>query len=74
MSKFQARSVLVGNPAKIIKKVSDDMIHWKTEGTKLYQQLPSDMHQHFKETAALTTIPKDRKTSYPEYKTWNDTK
>jgi phenylacetic acid degradation protein len=35
-----ARSVVVGNPAKIIKEVSDEMINWKTEGTKLYQALP----------------------------------
>jgi hypothetical protein len=30
----------VGNPAKIIRQVSDEMIAWKTEGTKIYQQLP----------------------------------
>jgi phenylacetic acid degradation protein/carnitine operon protein CaiE len=34
------RSLVVGNPSKIIKQVTDDMIAWKTEGTKLYQQLP----------------------------------
>jgi phenylacetic acid degradation protein len=34
------RSLVVGNPHKIIKQVSDEMIAWKTEGTKLYQQLP----------------------------------
>ena len=38
--KFPARSLVVGNPAKIIREVSDDMIAWKTEGTRLYQQLP----------------------------------
>lgn len=38
--KIPARSLVVGNPAKIIKPVSDEMIRWKTEGTKLYQQLP----------------------------------
>jgi carbonic anhydrase/acetyltransferase-like protein (isoleucine patch superfamily) len=38
--KIPARSLVVGNPAKIIKEVSDDMMAWKTEGTKLYQQLP----------------------------------
>src|SRR5689334_22588646 len=32
-----SRKVVVGNPAKIIKDVSDEMIEWKTEGTKLYQ-------------------------------------
>ena len=38
--KFEARSLIVGNPAKKIKAVSDEMMAWKTEGTKLYQQLP----------------------------------
>lgn len=38
--KIPARSIVAGNPAKIIKQVSDEMIEWKTEGTKLYQQLP----------------------------------
>jgi phenylacetic acid degradation protein len=38
--KIPARSIVAGNPAKIIKAVSDEMIEWKTEGTKLYQQLP----------------------------------
>jgi UDP-2-acetamido-3-amino-2,3-dideoxy-glucuronate N-acetyltransferase len=33
-------ALVVGNPAKVIKKVSDEMIDWKTKGTQLYQQLP----------------------------------
>src|SRR5690349_18830401 len=31
--KVEKRSLLVGNPAKAIKKVSDDMIDWKSKGT-----------------------------------------
>ena len=38
-SSFERRSLIVGNPAKKIKEVSDEMIAWKTEGTKLYQKL-----------------------------------
>ncbi|HEV7330333.1 MAG TPA: transferase hexapeptide repeat family protein [Flavisolibacter sp.] len=38
--KIPRRSLVVGNPAKIVKEVSDEMIAWKTEGTRLYQQLP----------------------------------
>ncbi|HLT33234.1 MAG TPA: transferase hexapeptide repeat family protein, partial [Aquaticitalea sp.] len=36
-SEFPNRSLVVGNPAKIIKEVSDEMIEWKTKGTTLYQ-------------------------------------
>lgn len=35
-----ARSVVVGNPGKIIRTVSNEMLSWKTEGTALYQKLP----------------------------------
>src|SRR6201996_4763912 len=31
-----ARSLVVGNPGKVIKQVSDEMIAWKTKGTRLY--------------------------------------
>src|ERR1043165_1892012 len=31
------RKIVVGNPAKIIKDVSDEMLSWKTKGTALYQ-------------------------------------
>src|ERR1035437_6981003 len=43
-----ARSLLVGNPAKIIKQVTDEMIEWKTKGTKIYQQLATDMQNEWK--------------------------
>jgi phenylacetic acid degradation protein/carnitine operon protein CaiE len=41
-SHIPERSLLVGNPAKIIKRVSDEMLDWKTKGTALYQQLPKE--------------------------------
>lgn len=43
--KIPARSLVVGNPSKIIRQVSDEMIAWKTEGTRLYQALPRQCHQ-----------------------------
>src|SRR5258708_7756610 len=35
------RKVVVGNPAKIVKEVTDEMLAWKTSGTALYQVLPA---------------------------------
>lgn len=55
-----ARSIVVGNPGKIIKQVTDDMIEWKTEGTQLYQQLPKNCHESLKPCEPLTSIPKIR--------------
>ena len=51
--KIPSRSLVVGNPSKIIKQVSDEMIVWKTEGTKLYQQLPGQCIQTLKSCEPL---------------------
>lgn len=53
------RSLLAGNPAKIIREVSEEMLAWKTEGTRLYQQLPTEMFAHWKEAKPLTEVPAD---------------
>ncbi|GGB12090.1 Uma2 family endonuclease [Puia dinghuensis] len=41
--KIPPRSVVAGNPARVIKQVSDEMLRWKTEGTAIYQGLPGEM-------------------------------
>jgi phenylacetic acid degradation protein len=51
--KIPARSLVVGNPSKIIKHVSDEMIAWKTEGTSLYQQLPGQCFETLKSCEPL---------------------
>lgn len=71
---FEARSLIVGNPAKKIKEVSDEMISWKTEGTKLYQQLPSEMHSSWKECEPLTEETEAHNAWQMDYKTWNEVK
>jgi carbonic anhydrase/acetyltransferase-like protein (isoleucine patch superfamily) len=70
---FEKRSLIVGNPAKKIKEVSDEMMQWKTEGTKLYQQLPKDMFKHWKEREPLRSIQEYKKQD-SGYKTWNENK
>jgi len=71
-TKIPNRSLVVGNPGKIIKEVSDEMIAWKTKGTKLYQQLPKDCHQSLKEVEPLREIPKERKMQEDVYQTLRD--
>lgn len=72
--KFDDRSLIVGNPAKKIKEVSNEMIAWKTDGTKLYQQLPEEMHHFLKETNPLRTVPEHYYKMNSNYKTWNESK
>lgn len=71
---FEKRSLIVGNPAKKIKEVSDEMIAWKTKGTQLYQQLPADMQAEWEPTEALTEVPEDRPNQESLYKTWEEIK
>ncbi len=66
------RSLVVGNPAKVLKQVSDDMINWKTKGTALYQKLPSELHETLKEVEPLREPPKFRPKQETLYKTWNE--
>lgn len=71
---FEARSLIVGNPAKKIKDVTDEMIKWKTEGTALYQQLPKEMFETLQACEPLRKIPDDIRIQLPVYKTWNESK
>ncbi len=69
-----SRSLLAGNPAKIIKQVSDEMLDWKTEGTKIYQQLSVDMQNEWSVCEPLRRISKLKSVEIKNYKTWNETK
>jgi phenylacetic acid degradation protein len=68
------RKMVVGNPATIIKDVSDEMIDWKTKGTALYQQLPKECYETLKPVEPLREIPKDRPTQEAFYKTLEEFK
>ena len=69
-----ARKVVVGNPAKIVKDVSDDMIAWKTDGTRLYQALPAQLYASLKPAQPLREVDENRKTQQASYMTWRQTK
>lgn len=73
-SRFPDRSLIVGNPAQVIRQVSDEMIDWKTEGTRLYQQLPADLHQTLESCEPLREAPKDQPEIRVDYKTWKAVK
>ena len=64
------RKVVVGNPAKIVKDVSDEMILWKTKGTELYQKLPAELYATLKECEPLREIPRNRPAQQDIYKSW----
>jgi phenylacetic acid degradation protein len=68
------RSLLVGNPAKIIKEVSDEMIAWKTKGTALYQALPKECFETLKEVEPLREIEENRPSQEKMFETWEKVK
>ncbi len=64
------KKIVVGNPAKIVKDVSDEMIAWKTKGTQLYQQLPAELYATLKPCEPLREVPADRPTQQDVYSTF----
>lgn len=71
---FPKRSLIVGNPAKAIKEVSDEMIAWKTKGTALYQALPLECYESLIECEPLRDIEADRPKQESMYSTWESIK
>jgi phenylacetic acid degradation protein len=68
------RKVVVGNPAKIVKDVSDEMLAWKTRGTALYQALPARLHATLRPCEPLREVPADRAAQQSSYRTWKETR
>lgn len=67
--KIPPRSLLVGNPAEIIRSVSDEMLDWKTKGTQLYQKLPADCFESLKAVDPLRELPLNRPSQEELYQT-----
>lgn len=63
--------VVVGNPARIVKDVSPEMLAWKTEGTRLYQELPGRLRAGLIPCEPLLEAPADRVSQAAVYETWH---
>jgi len=71
--KIPARSIVAGNPGKIIKQVTDEMIEWKTQGTLLYQQLPAHCFESLRPVLPQIDQPENQPGStedWSSYKPW----
>jgi phenylacetic acid degradation protein len=72
--KIPPRSLVVGNPGRIVKQVSDEMVAWKTKGTQLYQTLPKSCYDSLEACEPLREIPEDRPEQESLYQTWEEIK
>lgn len=68
------RSLVVGNPAKVIKQVSDSMLDWKSKGTELYQELPGELYSSLKKCDPLREIEPNRPEQKKLFETWNESR
>jgi phenylacetic acid degradation protein len=72
--RIPARKVVVGNPAKVVKDVSDEMLAWKADGTRVYQGLPARLRATLRPCEPLREVPADRGTQDAGYRTWHETR
>ena len=73
-SHIEKRSLVVGNPGKVIKLVSDEMLEWKTMGTELYKQLPEECKKTLIECEPLSSIEPNRPSQEKLLNTWEEIK
>lgn len=48
------RTLVIGSPARFVRRLSDDEVAWKSDGTRVYQQLSVRSLQSMREVEALT--------------------
>lgn len=66
------RSLVAGNPARVVKTVSDEMIAWKTQGTMLYQTLPQECREYLRPCDPLREVPDGQPVQEVLYRTWRE--
>ena len=72
--KIPNRKLVIGNPAIIKGNVPDDMLEWKSGGTKIYQQLPEDCYNTLRECEPLREISANLPPQITNFKPWKETK
>ena len=72
--KIPNRKLVVGNPAIIKGDVSEEMISWKSNGTKIYQNLPKECMDTLRQCQPLNEMPEDRILQKTNFKPWKETK
>jgi phenylacetic acid degradation protein len=62
----------------VVKDVSDEMLAWKTEGTRLYQALPARLRAGLREADPLRAVTPEQEAARSrmaaEYRTWSETR
>ncbi|MBP8725803.1 MAG: transferase hexapeptide repeat family protein [Saprospiraceae bacterium] len=64
------RSLVVGNPARIVREVDDRMLEWKSRGTEIYQQLARDAAKDIRPCEPLREMPPDYPLAGGDYLNW----
>lgn len=61
-AKFECeeRSMVVGSPAKVLRKISDDEIKWKSKGTEEYVKLARRCKESLREVVPLEKVQENR--------------
>ena len=72
--KIPNRKLVVGNPAIIKGDISEEMIIWKSNGTKIYQELPRECKKTLRECEPLREISEDQPPQQINFKPWKETK
>ena len=61
--------LLIEAAGKVVKQVTDEMLEWKTEGTKLYMELPKQCQDTLKEVEPLKELEPNRPEHTGTYQT-----
>ena len=64
-TRIPERSLVVGNPARVVRQVTDEQLAWKRTGTELYQTLPAAWRNAGAATEPLRYVEPDRPQRKP---------